>query len=99
MSDAEPRFSPDGKLLAFERDAKELRILDLAAKQERVAATGLFGRPPLSAGPLRSRGRQMGAGWRSRPTARGALPTCRWCRRRAARPGRSAFWRTPTATR
>ena len=49
VSDAEPRFSPDGKLLAFERDAKELRILDLATRQERVAATGRFGRPPLSA--------------------------------------------------
>jgi tricorn protease len=49
LSDAQPRFSPDGKLLAFERDAKELRILDLASKQERVAGTGRFGRPPLSA--------------------------------------------------
>jgi tricorn protease len=49
VSDARPRFSPDGKLLAFERDAKELRILDLASKQERVAGTGRFGRPPLAA--------------------------------------------------
>lgn len=49
VSDAQPRFSPDGKLLAFERDAKELRILDLASRQERVAGTGRFGRPPLSA--------------------------------------------------
>ncbi|GAA4503710.1 S41 family peptidase [Hymenobacter ginsengisoli] len=49
LSDAQPRFSPDGKLLAFERDAKELRILDLATKQERVAGTGRFGRPPLAA--------------------------------------------------
>ncbi|MDJ0366097.1 LpqB family beta-propeller domain-containing protein [Hymenobacter sp. H14-R3] len=49
LSDARPRFSPDGKLLAFERDAQELRILDLASKQERVAGTGRFGRPPLAA--------------------------------------------------
>jgi len=49
VDDAGPRFSPDGKLVAFERDAKELRILDLASHQERLAATGRFGRPPLSA--------------------------------------------------
>ena len=48
QDDAGPRFSPDGKLLAFERDAKELRLLDLASRQERVAATALFDRPPLS---------------------------------------------------
>ncbi|GAB3635566.1 S41 family peptidase [Hymenobacter arcticus] len=49
LSDAQPRFSPDGKLLAFERDAQEVRILDLASRQERVAGTGRFGRPPLAA--------------------------------------------------
>lgn len=49
LSDAQPRFSPDGKLLAFERDARELRLLDLATKQERVVGTGRFGRPPLAA--------------------------------------------------
>ncbi|MVN76526.1 PDZ domain-containing protein [Hymenobacter sp. HMF4947] len=48
-NDASPRFSPDGKLLAFERDAKELRILDLASGQERVVGTGRFDRPPLAA--------------------------------------------------
>jgi len=49
LSDAAPTFSPDGKHLAFQRDGRELRVLDLAAKQEKVAATGIFGRPPLSA--------------------------------------------------
>ncbi len=49
LSDAQPRFSPDGKLLAFERDAKELRLLDLTTRQERVVGTGRFGRPPLAA--------------------------------------------------
>ena len=44
--DAEPRFSPDGKLLAFLRDARELRVLDLAAHQERTVATGQFERSP-----------------------------------------------------
>ncbi len=48
-NDASPRFSPDGKLLAFERDAKELRVLDVAKNQERVLGTGRLDRPPLSA--------------------------------------------------
>ena len=48
QGDAQPRFSPDGKMLAFERGGRELRVLDLAAKQEHVAATGDFDRPPLN---------------------------------------------------
>ena len=48
-NDASPRFSPNGKLLAFERDAKELRVLDVAKNQERVLGTGRLDRPPLSA--------------------------------------------------
>ena len=47
--DSAPRFSPDGKLLAFIRDAKELRVLDLADKKDRVVATAPFERPPISA--------------------------------------------------
>ncbi|HSQ21062.1 MAG TPA: peptidase S41, partial [Blastocatellia bacterium] len=46
--DAAPAFSPDGKSLAFERDGRELRVLDLESKQERLLATGMFDRPPLS---------------------------------------------------
>ena len=46
--DAHPRFSPDGKWLAFERGGRELRVLDLASKQERVLAKGSFERPPLN---------------------------------------------------
>ncbi len=38
--DLSPVFSPDGKWLAFLRDGKELRVLDLATKQDRVVATG-----------------------------------------------------------
>lgn len=38
--DALPTFSPDGRTLAFERGQRELRVLDLGAKTERVAATG-----------------------------------------------------------
>ena len=47
-SDAEPHFSPDGKLLAFIRDARQLCVLDLATRQERVLAEARFSRPPLS---------------------------------------------------
>lgn len=42
--DTAPRVSPDGKSLAFVRDAKELRVMDLVAKQEKVLATGYLSR-------------------------------------------------------
>jgi tricorn protease len=42
--DTAPRLSPDGKSLAFVRDGKELRVLDLASKQERTLATGFLSR-------------------------------------------------------
>jgi tricorn protease len=45
-SDAVPRFSPDGKLLAFQRNHRELDILDLATNQVKTAATGHFDRRP-----------------------------------------------------
>ncbi|MEO7789055.1 MAG: S41 family peptidase [Vicinamibacterales bacterium] len=44
VSDAAPRVSPDGKSIAFVRDAKELRVLDVAAKQERSLAKGYLTR-------------------------------------------------------
>ncbi|GGF26759.1 S41 family peptidase [Hymenobacter cavernae] len=49
QNDAAPSFSPDGKLLAFERNARELRVLDLGSKQERVVTTANFDRVPLHA--------------------------------------------------
>lgn len=47
-ADDTPRFSPDGKWLAFQRAGRELRVLGMETKQERVVAAGTFSRPPLS---------------------------------------------------
>jgi tricorn protease len=46
--DSTPRFSPDGKSLAFIRAAKELRVMNVADRSERVVASAVFERPPLS---------------------------------------------------
>jgi len=45
--DTSPRFSPDGKLIAFMRDARELRVIDVESKQERVLATANLDRQPF----------------------------------------------------
>jgi Tol biopolymer transport system component len=49
-----PRFSPDGKWLAFQRDSRELRVIDLTApaappgdNAEKLIATGVFDTPPF----------------------------------------------------
>jgi Tol biopolymer transport system component len=42
-----PHFSPDGKLIAFLRNATELRVLDSASKADRLVATGVFDTPPF----------------------------------------------------
>jgi tricorn protease len=47
-SDDTPRFSPDGKWLAFERAGRELRVLNTETKQEHMVASGNFQRPPLN---------------------------------------------------
>ena len=43
LPDQDPRFSPDGKSIAFVRDRKELRIVDVDSKQDRVVASGFIG--------------------------------------------------------
>jgi Tol biopolymer transport system component/C-terminal processing protease CtpA/Prc len=40
--DQAPKFSPDGKMIAFIRDRKELRTIDLESKQERTLASGFI---------------------------------------------------------
>jgi len=47
--DTAPLFSPDGNQLAFSRDGKELRVLDLKSKKEKLVAKGYLGRPPFAA--------------------------------------------------
>ena len=46
-NDTFPRFSLDGKQIAFERDGQELLAFDLAAKQEHLLSKGHFDRPPF----------------------------------------------------
>jgi Tol biopolymer transport system component len=48
LNDATPRFSPDGKQVAFVRDGHELRVVDLEGRKERVVATGVLGRQRFS---------------------------------------------------
>jgi tricorn protease len=45
--DDQPRYSPDGTWIAFERDSRELRVIDPGSKQEKVVANGLFDTPPM----------------------------------------------------
>ena len=42
-----PRFSPDGKWIAFERESRELRVIDPLSKEEKLVATGVFDTPPF----------------------------------------------------
>ena len=43
--DYAPRFSPDGRSIAFVRGGRELRVLDVASRQERSLATGIIADP------------------------------------------------------
>lgn len=46
--DHSPRFSPDGRQVAFVRGAGELRVMDVASRQDRLLATAVLQRPPLT---------------------------------------------------
>jgi len=46
-NDDTPRFAPDGKSIAFQRDRRELVVYDLATKQPRSLTNALLDRPPL----------------------------------------------------
>ncbi len=46
--DSAPRFSPDGKWLAFQRGDSELRLMDVSSRQERLLANAKFEMPPIS---------------------------------------------------
>ncbi|MEJ7810522.1 MAG: LpqB family beta-propeller domain-containing protein [Gemmatimonadaceae bacterium] len=46
-TDISPRFSPDGRWIAFERDAREIRLIDTRTRAERALATGTLDIPPF----------------------------------------------------
>jgi tricorn protease len=50
-TDHSPRFSPDGKTVAFVRGDAELRAVDVASRSERSLARGAFDRPPFTGEP------------------------------------------------
>jgi Tol biopolymer transport system component/C-terminal processing protease CtpA/Prc len=51
-ADYAPHFSPDGKAIAFVRAGTELRVLDLASKQERLLAKGIIADPVSVGRPI-----------------------------------------------
>jgi len=46
--DESPLLSPDGKLLAFIRNTRELRVVDLVTGKEMLVTKGYLGSPPFS---------------------------------------------------
>lgn len=46
-SDVSPHWSPDGKQIAYSRDAHEVRLINPASHADRLLATGALGRPPF----------------------------------------------------
>ncbi|HEY0079937.1 MAG TPA: LpqB family beta-propeller domain-containing protein [Pyrinomonadaceae bacterium] len=48
LEDSTPRFSPDGRWIAFHRAGRELRVLNADTRQERLLAQARFDLPPLN---------------------------------------------------
>lgn len=48
LNDVTPKYSPDGTQVAFVRDGRELRVLDVASRREVVLATGVMDREPFT---------------------------------------------------
>src|SRR5205085_11734491 len=46
-ADAIPHVSPDGKSIAFQRNSRDLIVLDLATNQTKTVASGRFDRRPF----------------------------------------------------
>jgi Tol biopolymer transport system component/C-terminal processing protease CtpA/Prc len=46
-SDVAPTWSPDGKTIAYFHHARELHVVDVGSRQDRVLATGELDRPPF----------------------------------------------------
>jgi Tol biopolymer transport system component/C-terminal processing protease CtpA/Prc len=45
--DVSPQWSPDGKLIAYIRGAKEIRVVDPATRSDKAIAEGFLDRPPF----------------------------------------------------
>ena len=43
-----PRYSPNGRFIAFERNSQELRVIDPVSKAETLVAAGVFDTPPFT---------------------------------------------------